>query len=339
MRPFSYFSSESKCPLVCSTLGGAMSEVNTAQITINAKQLEVGYHNTSALSISDLNISGNIIALAGHNGAGKSTLLKAILGLLKPISGSINILDHYSGKQLTPEKDMAFCPENGSVFLDISVKEYLKLWCRLKAGDVKLLDKQIGRDLIELLELKPLLKRKGRELSKGQKQRVQIAAGFFASPRLFLFDEPFDGLDVQRTQELMQLIRSKTDNISFIISSHRMDVIERLADQIIVLENSKVKDYGIVTDVTRRLCGSIFQITNLEDAKGVSEQLENLFPKAYIYHTGDSLKFISPEMNIEQLKSAVLKIEQNGAVFGELHPLLTDAMGFHLKSVRGDRNI
>ena len=202
------------------------------------------------------------------------------------------------------------------------------------ADDPGLLSKNSGKQLLDLLELEPLLKRKGRELSKGQKQRVQIAAGFFGSPRLFLFDEPFDGLDVQRTQELMQLIRSKTDNTSFIISSHRMDVIERLADKIIVLENSKIKDYGIVSEVSKRLCGNIFQITNLEDAKIITEQLERQFPTAYIYHTGNSLKFIAPNVSIDLLKSEVLKIEQNGAMFSELAPSLTDAIGFHLKSVR-----
>ncbi|MCB0319457.1 MAG: ABC transporter ATP-binding protein, partial [Bdellovibrionales bacterium] len=178
-------------------------------VQLTASRLEIGYSNDFILTIDNLALTGNIIALAGHNGAGKSTFMKGLLGLLPMRSGTLSVTDTSQSIHLLPEQHMAFCPESGSVFADITVAEYLALWCRLKRRNARYLYEE-GKELIEFLEIGPLLKRKGRELSKGQKQRVQTAAGFFSNPKLFLFDEPFDGLDVQRTHELMQLIREKS---------------------------------------------------------------------------------------------------------------------------------
>lgn len=228
--------------------------------TIEAKGLSVAYDSTVALRCEQLVLSGNIIGLIGHNGAGKSTFIKSILKLLPPTSGSLKVYD--DNGPLLPEEHMAFCPETGSVFNDISVESYVKLWCRLKHQDPNYYRKE-GREISDLLALEPLLPKLGRELSKGQRRRVQTAIGFLTKPKLFLFDEPFDGLDVLRTRELAEIINNQSEQTNFIISSHRMDVMERLVDMLVVLRAGEFVATGPVQEVCKKLDPNA---TNLTDA-------------------------------------------------------------------------
>lgn len=220
-------------------------------ITITAEGLDVRYTDLPALSIPRLSVTGKVIALLGHNGAGKSTLIKTVLGLLEPSSGQV-ALTNAAGKVLRPERDLAFCPENGAIFADIAVERYLECWCRIAHNDARHYRKA-GASYVERLGIVELLGKKGRELSKGQRRRVQTALGFMSEPSLFLFDEPFDGLDVQRTNDLMEIVEEERARRAFIISSHRMDVMERLADSIIVLQHGEVACTGSVPEVCKSL--------------------------------------------------------------------------------------
>jgi ABC-type multidrug transport system ATPase subunit len=223
-------------------------------VRVEATDLVVRYSQLQALDIQRLGASGTVLALLGHNGAGKSTLIKTILGLLEPQRGSVRVVGA-DGSLLVAEHDMAFCPETGAVFADISVEHYLALWCRIKHGDGSYYRRE-GSRYVERLAVAPLLLKKGRELSKGQRRRVQTAIGFMSDPRLFLFDEPFDGLDVQRTNELMEIVNEERHTRCFLISSHRMDVMERVADDVIVLQEGRLRCEGPLRDVCAELSGT-----------------------------------------------------------------------------------
>lgn len=220
-------------------------------VTLEARGLSLRYSDLIALNIPELQVTGRVIAVLGHNGAGKSTLIKALLAVLSPHSGSLGIKNS-SGMELQPEEHLAFCPENGAVFSDITVERYLQLWCRIKHNS-PLYYRRAGSAYVERLSIAELLGKRGRELSKGQRRRVQTAIGFMSDPRLFLFDEPFDGLDVQRTTDLMEIVEEERDRRAFLISSHRMDVMERLADMVVVLQNGRVASAGPVDLVCREL--------------------------------------------------------------------------------------
>lgn len=230
--------------------------IDLPRIEIVSDGVEIGYESTVAFRASSFCIGGNVVAIIGHNGAGKSTLIKTLLGLLKPTIGTLRI-DYALGNEnrtLVAHKDMAFCPETGSVFADITVERYIELWCRIRCYDAKHYRKR-GSYYVDLLDISPLFSKKGRELSKGQRRRVQTALGFMIEPQLFLFDEPFDGLDVGRTNQLMEIVEQERGKRCFIISSHRMDVVERVADTILVLKQGTVQASGSVPDVCAALFG------------------------------------------------------------------------------------
>ncbi|RME62191.1 MAG: ABC transporter ATP-binding protein, partial [Candidatus Dadabacteria bacterium] len=223
------------------------------QVSIAANDLEVAYDGSLALSINSLQVGGNTIGLIGHNGAGKTTFMKTLLNLLEPYKGRLYARELQSNKVLFPKYDMAFCPESGSVFADISVESYIKLWCRVKKGDPDFYLKEEGKEIIDLFKASELLPKLGRELSKGQRRLIQTVIAFLITPQLILIDEPFDGLDIQKTSELVELLTLKKPKTTYIISTHHMDVIEQLCDKLIVLRKGKVYTSGNVEYVIKQL--------------------------------------------------------------------------------------
>lgn len=302
---------------------------SSSMISINAHNLAVAYESFVALQCEELNLKGQIIGVIGHNGAGKSTFIKSILRLLPPTSGTLEI--SYANNPILPESDMAFCPETGSVFADISVESYVKLWCRIKHAD-SLHYRRQGRQYIELLGLDPLMLKLGRELSKGQRRRVQTAIGFLTNPKLFLFDEPFDGLDVLRTRELADLILAHREKMGFLISSHRMDVMERIADVIIVLKEGKFVTYGPVEKICRDLAGQCFLIKQRDEDGNLQNLLQKQFPKALVNRIGNQISVTGRELSHSNLIGLLSKHVGSDVAVEEVRPQLIEAMNYYLQS-------
>lgn len=311
-----------------------MSVVDPARfVEIQARNLRVAYDSFVALRAPLLDLKGNIISVVGHNGAGKSTFIKSILGLLQPSEGSLTSWNVEGDVRtlLIPEKHMAFCPEIGAVFADISVENYIRLWCRIKHRDANYYKKDGARH-IEVLEVAPLLKKLGRELSKGQRRRVQTAIGFLIQPKLFLFDEPFDGLDVQKTSELADIIRHESHRTSFIISSHRMDVVERLSDLLVVLKEGEFLASGSVKDVCSTLCGKSFLLSRVENAELLLEKIPDAFPGTLSNRIGDQVSLTGSALQASAITDWLTR-EGLQARLEEVQPSLVDAMNFHLKGL------
>ena len=304
-------------------------------LEIAAQNLKVCYEQTLALDIQRLQVGGRIVAVIGHNGSGKSTFLKSVLGLLQPRSGVLTtrwkrdelVID------LRAERDMAFSPENGAVFADVSVESYIKLWCRIKQGSGDYYRKQ-GRHYLEQLDIFPLLGKLGRELSKGQRRRVQTAIGFLTQPKLFLFDEPFDGLDIAQSNQLSSVILEQSQRMSMIISSHRMEVVERLADLVIVLQAGKVVTCGTVDEVCAALCGRSFTIADLgEVVAHLLPILRTEFATCLINSIGSQVSITGLDVDEEAVTQFFGRHHINSPALRPTRPSLVDAMQYHLKKM------
>lgn len=307
--------------------------MNSEVVTIEARNLLVKYGEVSALSIPKLSCSGKIIALIGHNGSGKSTFIKSVLQLLPSYSGELSL--HAGGRQLIPERDMGYSPENGAVFADVTVVEYIKLWCRIKWGDAEYY-RSHGRVMLEKMHIPPLYEKLGRELSKGQRRRVQIAVGFLICPRILCLDEPLEGLDIEQAGLLTSVIRECSKDTSLLISSHRIDVIERLADQVIMLDRGKILAAGNVHTVSAIL-GVQSLVIALDDLLEIRsnefiELLQQRFSSSLIHRMGSQVIVTGGNADLKALKILFAALKIPVPRIEITHPSLTDAVHAHLRT-------
>jgi ABC-type multidrug transport system ATPase subunit len=314
--------------------------MDSPQLQLRTEDLQVKYGDYTALNIPQLEVRGNIIAIIGHNGSGKSTLIKTILSLLEPHRGKIearfvNRINDSLSKPLQAETSMAFSPENGSVFGDIPVEDYIKLWCRIKRGKADYYKKDPSR-LVERLDVVPLLRKLGRELSKGQRRRVQTAVGFLTGPQLFLFDEPFDGLDVQQSNNLLSFMLDEASNMAMIVSSHRMEMVERIARTVVVLNKGEVISSGPIDQVCTDLCRHSILVSN-GDSTGehigtVLPELRRRYEECMVTQLGSQISITGNKVDTESI-IGFFKAQQFFDVKLSLaRPSLVDAMNYHLKN-------
>jgi ABC-2 type transport system ATP-binding protein len=303
-------------------------------ITLQADNFNVSYDSALALRALSFKVTGGVIGIVGQNGAGKSTLIRSILGLTPKTSGQLIVQNQQSQTPLLPETDMIFCPEIGSVFSDVVVSDYLKFWCRLKLRDPHYYLNE-GKALLQQLDLEPLFSKRGRELSKGQKRRVQTAVAFLLDSKLLLFDEPFDGLDLEHSSELIQIIKQRSESQAFILSSHRMDILEELADSIIVLHSGQLIAAGEIPLVCTQLAGQSWQLRirptsfeghdDMQDLK-TAERILRPFQKSFVSRTPYGLRVTGRELSPEAL---ALLAEEQGLALTSIEPCvprLLDAM-------------
>ncbi|MDR2843468.1 MAG: ABC transporter ATP-binding protein [Candidatus Symbiothrix sp.] len=161
--------------------------------------MNVSYGETAVLKNFNLDVeAGSIYCLLGTSGCGKSTLLKTICGIIKPKGGEILL----KNKPVNPaEQSIGYIPQHYGLLDWLTVKANLFLGAKIRKVPVS----KNAENIIEQLELKPLLKRYPKELSGGQQQRVALARAWMLQPELMLMDEPFSSLDTftaERSRDL-----------------------------------------------------------------------------------------------------------------------------------------
>lgn len=189
---------------------------------------------------------GKITAIVGPNGAGKSTLVKAIMGIIKSISGNVHVLSPRG------VKDIAYVPQSGSVDWDFpaTVEDIVLMgryghigWFK-RPGKV---DKQIASAMIEKVGMSDFKSRQIRQLSGGQQQRVFLARALAQDAQIYILDEPLKGVDAKTEKILMQLLRDLADNGKTVIAVHHdLSTVAKYFDEV-ALVNVRLIDHGPVT--------------------------------------------------------------------------------------------
>jgi len=190
------------------------------------------------------------LALFGPSGAGKSTVLALIAGLIRPDHGRVQIGEHV----LVDTAKNIFVPTHqravGLVFQDPLLFTHMSVQANLRYGRSG--ETTVDFDaLVKLLGIETLLDRRPAGLSGGEKQRVAIGRAVLSQPRVLLLDEPLSSLDYARRQEIMpylQRMRSELD-IPTIVVSHALEEVIRLADEVIVLHEGRVREQGAPEDL------------------------------------------------------------------------------------------
>ena len=192
---------------------------------IKCTDLTLGYGTQQILSGLSFEVNaGDYLCIVGENGSGKTTLMKTLLGLTKPLAGSIEFGDGVTARTI------GYLPQQTDVQRDFpaSVREIVLSGCLGHDGFRPFYnkeDKALAQRSMERMNITDLSRRCYRELSGGQQQRVLLARALCATEKLLLLDEPVAGLDPKVTLEMYELIENlnKNDHVTVIMISHDID--------------------------------------------------------------------------------------------------------------------
>ena len=187
--------------------------------------------------------SGSINGLLGPNGAGKTTTFYMIAGLIKADKGDIFLADENVSNYAMHKRSkigIKYLPQEPSIFQNLSVYENLLGLAELsfkEKGDIEnFIDKSIDE-----FNLSEILNHKGRQLSGGQRRKVEIARTLAANPKIILLDEPFAGIDPIAIDEIKQvLLKLKDKNIGILITDHNVREALEICDHAIVINNGSI---------------------------------------------------------------------------------------------------
>ncbi len=193
--------------------------------------------------------SGEIFALLGPNGAGKSTLVRMMIGMIPPDQGAIRWLDSDGNRMDLDPSQIGYLPEDRGLYKDQKVGRILEYFGQLRGLTVKDSVKA-ATEWAERLEITQYLNQKLETLSKGNQQKVQVAAAVLHRPRVAFLDEPFSGLDPVNQELMIELIRSlRNEGTTVLLSAHQLELVERLADRVLLLSHGKQIVAGTIYDV------------------------------------------------------------------------------------------
>ena len=265
---------------------------------IIAKDLSKKYNEH--LVVDNLNLAikkGEIFGLLGPNGAGKSTVILMALGLTEPSSGSINVAGFNSTRQpLEVKRITGYLPEKVGFYEDMSAKGNLTYTAELNNIPYREIPKKID----EVLEIVTLTKNKNqlvKTFSKGMKQRLGIADVLIKDPQLVFFDEPTEGLDLKVANHILQTILdlNKQKNITFLLSSHQLNLMQKVCPRVGILSRGKLIGEGTVENLGRNLFGGGKYRIELELEKvtdGLIEKLKKLDKVVNINKVDNQLQVI-----------------------------------------------
>lgn len=215
---------------------------------------------------------GAVYGLIGRNGAGKTTLLKLICGLASPTDGDFSLFGKTGRETSEYMSRIGSLIETPGVYPNLTAAENLKIKC-LAMG---IRQKTVVNELIEIVGLSSAEKKKVRNFSLGMKQRLGIALALVGSPDLVILDEPINGLDPQGIAEIRETIfrLNKEKNITFIISSHILEELSKIATVYGIIHNGVLLQELAREELLSKCCERIELKT--DDTRKACTVLENM---------------------------------------------------------------
>lgn len=268
------------------------------------------YKDVKAVQAVNFSIEqGEIVGFLGPNGAGKTTTLKMLSGLLHPTSGSAKVLG-FTPWELRQEYLRS---------MTLVMGQRNRLSWDIPAADSYLLNQAIYRipddeykktfkELDELLELEPLMKKPVRNLSLGERMKCEIAVGLLHRPKVLFLDEPTIGLDITGQARIREFLReyNKRTGATILLTSHYMADVTALCERIIIIHHGQLKYDGGINDLSRRiapfkLIGVLLAGSNGHDLSGYGEPVQNEedAEKVYIQVKAEDVTRITSRMLAE----------------------------------------
>jgi ABC-2 type transport system ATP-binding protein len=209
------------------------------------------YAGVRAVDDLSLNVPQScFFGFLGPNGAGKTTTIKMLMGLAQPDSGSIQILGlKLPDDALEIKKQIGLVPDDSLLFDYLKGAKYLEFIGRLY-GLARDTSKERARELLALFQLSENDNKLIGEYSKGMRKRIAMAAALIHRPRLFLMDEPFEGVDAVGARLMKDILQEQVAHgATIFLTSHVLDVVERLCDQVAIINRGRIVTQGTMAEL------------------------------------------------------------------------------------------
>lgn len=220
---------------------------------IETEQLGKRYGKFDAVAAIDLRVApGQVMALLGPNGAGKTTTMRMIAGYLRPSSGVARVCGHDVVRApVRARRALGYLPEGAPAYGESSVAEFLAFAARVRGlhgvSGARRMDQ-----MIERLELQPVLTQTIDTLSKGYRRRVCLAQALLHDPPALMLDEPTDGLDPNQQREVHALIRAMARDRAIIVSTHALDEVRAICNRVAILARGRLCAEGTPAELERQ---------------------------------------------------------------------------------------
>ena len=254
--------------------------------------------------LKNLNLSineGEIVCLLGNNGAGKTTLINCILRMLQADAGSIFL----AGRDISTYKNEEyFSKVNALLESSVNVYDYLTGWQNIEyfsglqnidSGNEKI------KTYISLFELEEAIHEAVGTYSRGMRQKLALLIALMSSPKLLLLDEPTLGLDIQSKLSVIQILNTiiKTEKIAVLLTSHQMDVVQKLQSRILILKDGVVHEF----DKTDYEDKDLYTVSYIKDNELKRDTLRGSFQDIYQSYYGkyEIMEIRKKERDLEEI--------------------------------------
>ena len=254
--------------------------------------------------LKNLNLSikeGEIVCLLGNNGAGKTTLINCILRMIQADAGSI-LLD---GRDIfTYKNEEYFSKVNALLESSVSVYDYLTGWQNIEyfSGLLKLdSENEKIKTYISLFELEEAIHEAVGTYSRGMRQKLALLIALMSSPKLLLLDEPTLGLDIQSKLSVIQILNTiiKTEKIAVLLTSHQMDVVQKLQSRILILKDGVVHEFDKTDYEDKDLYMVSFIKDNVPECDTVRGSFQDIYQSYYKKY--EILEIRKKERDLEEI--------------------------------------
>jgi ABC-2 type transport system ATP-binding protein len=211
-----------------------------------------------AVNQLDLSVkAGEFYALVGPNGAGKTTTLRMVAGLMQPDAGEISVCGFDALKDpVAAKRVMAWVSDEPMIYDKLTPFEYLEFVAGLWGIDAATAEKR-AKELFGWLGLSPHAHQRCEGFSKGMRQKVALAGGLVHEPQLIILDEPLTGLDAGSARQVKNVLRERTQaGHTVIMTTHILEVAERMADRIGIIAHGKLIAEGSLEELRRLARGA-----------------------------------------------------------------------------------
>ena len=220
---------------------------------IQTENLGKRYGRFDAVAGLNLKVApGQVLALLGPNGAGKTTSMRMIAGFLRPSAGRAMVCGHDVVRDpIAARRALGYLPEGAPSYGELAVAEFLNFAARVR-GLTGITGARRMEEMVERLQLQPVLAQTIETLSKGYRRRVCLAQALLHDPPALILDEPTDGLDPNQQREVHALIRGMARDRAIIVSTHALDEVRAACNRVAIVAHGRLRVEGTPAELERR---------------------------------------------------------------------------------------